>query len=222
MVNDGRGGRETEILVVVATLTASLALFGNWLLALVACCYWQSAPPRFGARALALAGLVLIVLVMMRTSNALLTLTRFQGFREEREFIIPTLILSLVFEVCRLTLLALFIRAVGRKCGRTSQATHGRVLALGTPFLVLQEAAAAHLAGEPGQVGPDGGRDRRHWDFSGGRDVSGAAGLGRTSAAERTQPGALTTALRDGPRGLWRIEAELIFLSGFPPPSWKK
>jgi predicted Zn finger-like uncharacterized protein len=161
LAEDRRSGPGGEIVLAAVIVTVGVGLFANWVVALVACCYWQAAPWRLGTRALALACLVLVGLALLRIPYAIVSLSMPHSFARESEFVVPTLLDSLVIEVCRLTLLALFVRSVARHCVRPTLAANALLLALATPILLfgllLLGVVVALSGGGPGSSSVAGG-----------------------------------------------------------------
>jgi predicted Zn finger-like uncharacterized protein len=144
----GRGWGGPPTMLIVAAIVAGLALLANWLLALVAACFWVLAPARAGARALAIALLVVSGLVLQRFLGVfgLFGDPMHRWDRASEEYWLATLVFTSVLEMTRLLLLGFFLHAVAINLGKGSFLSRTRALAIGTPCVQLGLFALNMLA----------------------------------------------------------------------------
>ncbi|MCI0379226.1 MAG: zinc-ribbon domain-containing protein [Gemmataceae bacterium] len=148
LATGGRGGG-IEVLGVILTMTGGFLLFGNLILALISSCYFLPANARYGAKALGISCLVLVVLVLLRMTDSIGTVFM---FLDRMGGGAPGLFYGSFFaagllELCRLTLLPLFMRAAGYNMRNGALATNGLILAIVTPAATVLLTLLTFLMG---------------------------------------------------------------------------
>ncbi|MCI0638046.1 MAG: hypothetical protein L0Y72_04790 [Gemmataceae bacterium] len=152
LATGGRGGG-MEVLGVILTLAGGFLLFGNLVLALISSCYFLPANARYGAKALGISCLVLVVLVLLRMTDSFGTvfmiIDRMGG--PAPGFFFGSFVAAGLLELCRLTLLPLFMRAAGYNMRNSTLATNGLILAIVTPSATVLLTLLIFLMGAVGR-----------------------------------------------------------------------
>jgi predicted Zn finger-like uncharacterized protein len=133
--SDGSGSVARIVLLIVA----GLALLANWVLAVVAACFWVQAPARAGARPLGIALLVVGGLVLLRILEVLGFYGGLMkdGTRSSERFALASALFTALLEMTRLVLLGFFLRAVASNLARKGLRARASSLAIGTPCIQL-------------------------------------------------------------------------------------
>jgi hypothetical protein len=139
-VPGSRTRRPSEVIAALLALLFSLGLLGNWVLAVVAPCFWVQAPAGAHARPLALALLALGGLVLLRVPDVIGLLVgvldhddRFLGGPGR---LAAMALATYLLEGARLTLLAFFLNAAGQHLRRAPVALGAKLLAGLTPCVL--------------------------------------------------------------------------------------
>lgn len=155
---DPRGSGFIVFLTVLFGGVGMVALLGGLVLALLAYSFFLSAPTRHGARPFATSLLVVMALVLLRAAGFVTDVGRLgDGFGDRFGFVLGGIATFMLLEIIRLTLLPIFVMAVGRNMNVLALSRHALAQAIAVPgtmlFLMLLSFVLGLVSSGGGGVG---------------------------------------------------------------------